>query len=126
MLPSLSRPHARLVIVLALIQVGVVVAGTVGVLSMSKVHAFEHYEYVDGLTWWTRMLAIPALLVPFLWTVLAVKVERWSCETVPRIGVLLLGVTLIILGLSAYVSTGATLLTYQGESLQSLGNSYPD
>jgi hypothetical protein len=104
-----STPAYRVISIIALLQVGVVIGGTMFVAAMLKAKGYQGGEVPDSFflpdALFVRQFGFVFLLLPLAWTFLAVFIARLGFHRGPVV-IFLIGVASILLGIAGYVMLG--------------------
>ncbi len=104
---SLIAPEHRAISIVALVQAGVIVGGTLFVTAMMKVVSYQAHRSSDSLfckqALFVRSDGFTLLLLPVLWVTTALFCERDS--STQRIFIFL-GILLSVFGMCFYVGLG--------------------
>ncbi len=105
-----TEPAYRAISIIALIQVGVVVGGTLFVAAMLKAFGYGSGEVPDSfflpIPLFVRHFGFTLLLLPAVWTMAAVFTARAAFRPWLPPVVLLLGITVVLLGIGGYIDLG--------------------
>jgi hypothetical protein len=104
------EPAYRAISIIALIQIGVVVGGTLFVSAMLKAHGYgggtvpDTFFRSDAL--FVRRSGFTLLLLPLAWVLAAVVTERAATRPWMSMVVLLFGIAAVVCGIWSYVVLG--------------------
>ena len=110
MIGSQTDPSYRAITIIALMQAGVVIGGTLFVAVMLKLAGYQGGavpdEYFNSAARFVRHFGLLLLLLPVAWTVLAVVSIRTASRRWIPLGFLLLGIAGVMCGIYYYVLLG--------------------
>ena len=105
-----TDPAFRAISVIALIQAGVVVGGTLFVTAMLKAHGYQGDDVPDSFfrsdALFVRHSGFTLLLLPVAWAFLAIYTARAATRPWLPPAMLLLGIAAVIYGIYSFVVLG--------------------